>query len=352
MDRHTAVAACEPYALRTLGPLYGIKEGSLRRVADYEGCSNLVYEYRADGEPRILRISYRPDRGAEMIRAELDYVEYLARHGVRVARPVSSGADRLVEEISVEGGTLPVVAFERAPGMRVPDNGYRYREDAPISEYFENWGAMLGRMHALAMDYAPPDGLAPRPDWFALHRPGRWLASRVPERLRTVRERIAALFDEIAALPRERGAYGLIHGDFMDGNFCVDYSKGNMTVFDFDDCCRFWFVFELASAWEGGIGRVMFRPLDERVAFMDRYMAHVMAGYNRWHTLSDDWLARLPLFVRLIHAWEFLYFAQYLDSPDPDMRAQHAYRVRCIEDEIPYMGFFDSIYSHERPFRL
>ena len=33
-------------------------------------------------------------------------------------------------------------------------------------------------------------------------------------------------------------------------------ATGDMTVFDFDDCCYFWFMYELASAWEGGIGRV------------------------------------------------------------------------------------------------
>jgi hypothetical protein len=49
---------------------------------------------------------------------------------------------------------------------------------------------------------------------------------------------------------------------------------------------------------------------------------------------------------------EFLYFARYLDSTDPELRAAMAYRIRCIEEEIPYMGFFDSIYSPERPFAL
>ena len=39
--------------------------------------------------------------------------------------------------------------------MRVPDNGYRYRTDAPIEEYFQNWGHVLGQMHALTKDYHP-----------------------------------------------------------------------------------------------------------------------------------------------------------------------------------------------------
>jgi hypothetical protein len=37
----------------------------------------------------------------------------------------------------------------KGKGMRVPDNQYRYRTDAPIEEYFRNWGKILGQMHAL-----------------------------------------------------------------------------------------------------------------------------------------------------------------------------------------------------------
>ena len=43
---------------------------------------------------------------------------------------------------------------------------------------------------------------------------------------------------------------------------------------------------------------------------------------------------------------------QYIDEPDEDMQAQLDYRIRCIEEGIPYMGFFDSIYSPGRPFSL
>ena len=67
-----------------------------------------------------------------------------------------------------------------------------------------------------------------------------------------------------APCPKIADSYGLIHNDFNDGNFTVDYDNGDITVFDFDDCCYFWFMYDLACAWEGGIGRVMFRPLAER----------------------------------------------------------------------------------------
>ena len=352
MQRAEIISICEREVLDRASRLFGTRKDALKLVAGYEGCANLVYEYVRDGQPYILRISFRPDRTAEQIRAELHFVSYLAEHGVRVSRPVPSQNGELLETLRVRGMPLHIVSFVKGRGMRVPDNGYRYREDAPIEEYFQNWGRVLGQMHALAKDYQPASDQEARPSWFEIHKSRLRIETQVPKRLPVVRARIQSLLKEIRSLPVDRDSYGLIHGDFNDGNFTVDYTNGHMTVFDFDDCCYFWFNYELASAWEGGIGRVMFRGLGERKAFMDHYMGQVMEGYNRENSLSAAWLARLPLFVRLIQVEEFLHFVQYIDEPDDEVQAQLNYKIRCIQDDIPYMGFFDSIYSPERPFSL
>ncbi len=351
MKRETVIAY-ERTVLDTASELFGIRKGDLKAFSSYEGCANLVYEFEHEGQPRILRVSFRQDRTVEQIRAELHFVNYLAENGVRVSTPVPSQRGELLETVWVEGIPLHMVCFIKGRGKRVPDNGYRYREDAPIEEYFQNWGRVLGQMHALTKRYQPVSKQVKRPGWFEIHKLDPVIEARVADRLPIVRSQIESLMGEIRALPREKDSYGLIHGDFNDGNFTVDYTNGDMTVFDFDDSCYFWFIYELASAWEGGIGRVMFRGLEKRKAFMDRYMGQVMEGYSQENELPDEWLARMPLFVRLIQVEEFLYFAQYIDEPDEEMQAQLNYKIRCIEEDIPYMGFFDSIYSPERPFSL
>jgi len=92
--------------------------------------------------------------------------------------------------------------------------------------------------------------------------------------------------------------------------------------------------------------------LEERKLFMDRYMDQVMEGYNRENTLTAEWLERLPLFIKLIQIEEFLHYAQYIKDPDEEVQSGLRYKQKCIEDEIPYMGFFDLIYSPEKPFAL
>ena len=177
-------------------------------------------------------------------------------------------------------------------------------------------------------------------------------AMRLMDRLPLVYSRIQSLREEVGSLPKDRDSYGLIHADFNDGNFTVDYDNGDITAFDFDDCCYFWFMYELASAWEGGIGRIMSAGLNKRRSFMDRYFDQVMLGYQRKNSLDEQWLDRLPLFLRLVQAEEFLYFVQYIDGTDEEIQAGLNYKIKCIEEDIPFLGFFDSIYSPDTPFAL
>ena len=96
----------------------------------------------------------------------------------------------------------------------------------------------------------------------------------------------------------------------------------------------------------------MFRGLRERQAFMDRYMEHVMIGYHRENALTSEWLSKLPLFIKLLQIEEFLHYAQYIDAAELEIQTRLNYKIKCIEEEIPFMGFFDSIYSPETPFAL
>jgi Ser/Thr protein kinase RdoA (MazF antagonist) len=352
MHRAEIVEICNREVLGEAAQLFGIPKAELKVFPEYEGAANLVYEYHLDGRPLILRLSFTPERTNDQIQAELHFVEYLAEQGVRVSRPVHSQNGNLMETRQAQGIDFRIVSFVKGAGMRVPDNGYRYRVDAPLEEYFQNWGKMLGQMHRVTQHYQPLNDKIRRPEWFELHKNRLSIAEKLPDHLQMVDHRIQSTLAELKSLPKDRDSYGLIHGDFNDGNFTVDYSNGAITVFDFDDACYFWFVHEIAAAWEGGIGRAMFRGLQERQTFMDRYMDQVMKGYHRENSLTTEWLERLPLFIKLIQMEEFLHYAQYLDDPDEEIQAGLKYKIKCIEEEIPYMGFFDRIYSPEKPFTL
>ncbi|MHB1319352.1 MAG: phosphotransferase enzyme family protein, partial [Anaerolineae bacterium] len=349
MDRGEIVRICERDVLNEAARRFGTRQEDLGKFDDYEGCANLVYNYVHDGEHRILRMSFRPERSVDDIHAELEFVYHLSAGGVRVSVPVPSLRGNLIEVLDGGGTRFIAVSFVRGRGMRVPDNGYRYRPGVPIEEYFSNWGQVLGQMHLLAQGYRPAAGAPRRPEWYAMEG---FAGSPAVDRLPVIGTRYEQLMAELRALPRDGDAYGLIHGDMNDGNFTVDYDNGDITVFDFDDCCYCWFIYDLACAWEGGIGRAMFRPLAERHAFMEHYMDQVLEGYARENVLSEAWLDRLPLFLRVIQMQELVHYLRYIDDPDEEIQAGIRYKRRCIEEDIPWLGFFDPVLNPGHPFAL
>ena len=94
-----------------------------------------------------------------------------------------------IEVIHAAGMPFIAVSFVRGRGMRMPDNGYRYREGVPMQEYFQNWGQVLGQMHRLAKTYQPLSKAIRRPEWHTcgyFHRiPVRRTPARYPDEVRS-----------------------------------------------------------------------------------------------------------------------------------------------------------------------
>jgi Ser/Thr protein kinase RdoA (MazF antagonist) len=149
------------------------------------------------------------------------------------------------------------------------------------------------------------------------------------------------LIAALHTLPRTEDAFGLIHNDFNDGNFCVDYENGDITVFDFDDACYGWFAYELASAWEGFVGWTMFlADAGARRERMEHMYAQVLLGYNREHTLSEYWLDKLPFFLKVVEMERLLIRLEYWHEnrvPIPQYDQEELnYLIFCIENDIQY----------------
>ena len=64
----------------------------------------------------------------------------------------------------------------------------------------------------------------------------------------------------------------------------------------------------------------------------------------------------LPAFLKTVEMESLVeHLAYYAENEQPVPEDDHprlAYLVRCIEEDIPDMGFFDPVFSHEHPFEL
>lgn len=80
---------------------------------------------------------------------------HLFEHGGSVSNVIGSRKGNLLEEITHHHHTFFICLFEKAKGKLLAENRYRYREGAPITEYYYNCGKVLGKLHQISKGYAP-----------------------------------------------------------------------------------------------------------------------------------------------------------------------------------------------------
>ncbi|SDP96393.1 Phosphotransferase enzyme family protein [Litchfieldia salsa] len=145
----------------------------------------------------------------------------------------------------------------------------------------------------------------------------------------------------------------MIHFDYNDGNYSIDFDTGQITVYDFDNSCFGWYMYDLADLWTHGVCWIAAEPdADKRKKFMDDYFKTVLEGYRSETTIDCTMLDKLSLFIKvtlmenIVDAFEVM----HNNSEEPECDEELSYLIKCLEDDIPYKGFFHEIYSCEVPF--
>jgi Ser/Thr protein kinase RdoA (MazF antagonist) len=124
------------------------------RAKYWRASANFIFFFQHSGRDQVLRFNHASERTLEAIQAELAYVNALADHGIRVAKPIRSLAGNEVETIATPQGSFHAVVFEALPGKPA-----EFDELTP--EQFLRWGQALGELHNAAEHYHSPG----RPTW-------------------------------------------------------------------------------------------------------------------------------------------------------------------------------------------
>jgi Ser/Thr protein kinase RdoA (MazF antagonist) len=305
---------------------YGIAPDQIRLL---DGFESFMYEFERRDGSYVLRIGHSLRRSPDLIRGEVDWINYLAGGGASVARAVFSENGNLVEPLDDGlGGQFLCTAFVKAPGAEA-------KREQINERLFLNYGQLIGRMHALAKKYVLPDPAWKRAEW---DDPANlcvedWLPAREGKTL----ERYIPLKAHLFSLPKSADSYGMIHQDAHPGNFFVDEDY-RITLFDFDDCVYGHFIYDIAMVlfyavgWEQG-------PAD----FARRFMPVFLQGYRAENQLDPAWLKELPYFLKLreIDLFAQIHFS-FADGDHPDepwsARFMRGRRER-IENDIPVIDF-------------
>ena len=173
--------------------------------------------------------------------------------------------------MEVDGKAVYVSLFAYAKGMLLADNGYRYREGAPLSEYFYNTGKALGAIHRLSKAYAP---VHRRPDYFDKYNM-EYLDRLIPDEYGELKTAVAKRLESFRALPQDNGC--------------------------FDNCMNCWYMFDLANLWlhNEGWTRHETDP-SKRLALMRQCFDLQLQGYKSETDLLEKMLEKLPLFIDMV----------------------------------------------------
>lgn len=309
-----------------------IRFGSTReQLTDLGGFESYVYEFSRDGQTFILKITHTMRRTPHYIQGELEWLNYLADHGVSVARAVPSVYGRMVETIAIpDGSAFLAICYEKAPGHHVTADEWN-------GGLFESLGRLMGRMHALTKDYALSDPAIKRQEWHEEEQLN--VRKYVPQDQTLIFQKTDELMNRLHALPRDRDSYGLVHTDLNVRNFFVD-GEGHVTAFDFDDIGYNWFVNDIAitlfyARWQTR------NTHPETPAFTDYFLTHFMSGYLQENDLDLNWFRHIPDFLLLRYILLYTSFFQCYDVStltDEQWAYQEKHRA-FIEDGLPVIDF-------------
>ena len=347
-DKVTKIA--DTCLLPQISALYGLEDYEIKPIQSHFGGRNVVYTCEKEGAgAKIVRISFLNDRSREDFLGEVEYIRYLFEHGGSVSDVVSSEKGNLVEELSHNDHTFFVCLFEKAKGKRIAENNYRYREGVPITEYYYNCGKVLGKMHQLSKEYNP---VHRRYSFFDKYNT-EYIEKLIPDSLPLLKKKLAELLKTLEGLDRNLASFGMIHFDYNDGNYMIDFDSGQITVYDFDNSCFGWYMYDLADLWRLGVGWIQSEPdADKRKDFIDNYFKTALEGYRSETSIDPSMLDKLPLFIQVTLMENIVDAFQCMQNNDeePECDEWLSYLIKCLEEDIPYMGFFHDIYSCEAPF--
>ena len=275
---------------------FGLSPVSLDILPD--ASHSYVYDCKREGKSYILKITHTIHRNPNHILGELEFINFLADGGVTVPRAVPSLSGNLVESIAAAEGEFIVVAFEKAEGSVVD-----WRTWTP--QMFEQWGALIGKMHALTKNYQPSTADIRRRFWY---QDIDWnIDAEVYRGRPAFREKARCTRDWLLSLPTDSDCFGLIHSDLHQWNFF--YHEGRIQPFDFDNTHYDWFISDFTTVIVNVVNSQQYHygrgEYDHWTAgtsmpaaeFLDYFFTPFVEGYRQHNRLDPVWMHHMPAFL-------------------------------------------------------
>ncbi|MHA2224122.1 MAG: phosphotransferase enzyme family protein [Candidatus Hodarchaeales archaeon] len=278
--------------LQRIACLYNIDNRILKPEGGFD---HLFYGYSIKKQDFLIRIKtdwILNKKSFIQIKAEIDWINYLAQNEIPVSEPQLSCDNKYVEDIIIDNNSYIVVSFRKAPG-----NYINFRDPEEWKEtLWEKMGEILGKMHSLSVDFIPnkdykrtefEEDIFLKYDTILDKQKDKYIIKVYNQ-----------LISWMSTLHKPRNAYGMVHGDLNWGNYYI-HNKTRLTLFDFDSCCYSWFIYDMAILiysliWD--------KPVDTAIRFLNEFIPAFYKGYSKNYTLDNKWIKLMS---------DFLYFHDF-----------------------------------------
>lgn len=254
------------------------KAWGLRHIVFIHKTKNIVYRCDSDAGKVYLRLTASSRRMRQEIEAEINWIEHLAKCGLRVPQPIP---DRDGNKISsfVEGKQhFEAVVFPAIVGE------HPSQDRACDPKFLRALGALIAQMHQASRSYEQAHPGMKGKEWFDEQGLPQALTAAAVSKHTALRRRLEEAVSWMQRLPRTPETYGLIHADLGALNLFIEEGR-SIGIIDFDESCYHWFVFDLATVIFSMAKRFGYpTPQPEEV----KWLADLIEGYRTVRPLSQS----------------------------------------------------------------
>ena len=287
--------------------------GTKEACKDLGGFEAFVYEIGVDGKQYILKITHTVRRTVDYIMGELDFVNYLASHGVPTSMAVQSKNGNFVESINAsDGGQFLAYMFEKAEGRIT-------KKEEHTDEIIQKWGEVAGLMNRLSVGYKPLNENQKRQLWYQddVYNLEKYLPKEDTDLIPVCR----SIIEDVRKLPISKESFGMIHGDLHQGNFF--WNNGQVIPFDFDDCEYGYYINDIAMPLYYGVSAYKEDDHHALNEYGENFLSVFLKGYKKEFSVADEWILLIPKFltVRSVILYTVLHQAWSGENLDDEKQA-------------------------------
>ncbi|HPE68856.1 MAG TPA: phosphotransferase [Thermotogota bacterium] len=308
--------------------LFSVFPRSITPLKQHTRC---VYEVWDGSVTYILKLFDSLDRERSEIQGELDFMRACSQGGVVTCEPLFSRNARMLESLPLDAERFAHgFVYPRLAGVEIEEDENAFREFTP--ELLFKWGELLGTIHRISRELAQNETHLSRLKWDEMETINHQQC--IPASKSTIHKVFQETIREIHAIPREKGNFGLVHGDLHYGNFFLH--DNYLSVIDFDSSCYFYYVADIAIPLYSVLPYPRTRR-EERTQFAKQYLTHFLQGYRTQTFLDKEQEELIPLFlhyedmanfIALYRHWDF----ERLSPQQKKVLERNSYH---IENRIP-----------------